>query len=114
MSTTPSASSCVFASAAVRASGAVRPRVAVPARQVTVHAKSAKLGPIRLPTRGAKLTVRAGDGSGLDRDAPENQEKFAIIGYVKGSWLGVHRTTTNSRHRRGLYVPQKDCETIKV
>lgn len=81
MSATTSASARVFASVAVRASGAARPRVAVPAPTVSAPAKSARLGPIRLPGRGAKLVVRA-DGEGLDRDAPELQEKFAIIGCV--------------------------------
>ena len=79
MSAITSASPRVFASVAVRASGAARPRVAVPAPTVSAPAKSARLGAIRVPGRGAKLVVRA-DGEGLDRDAPELQEKFAIIG----------------------------------
>ena len=82
MSATTSASARVFASVAVRASGAARPRVAVLAPTVSAPAKSARLGPERHPGRGAKLVVRA-DGEGLDRDAPELQEKFAIIGCVR-------------------------------
>jgi hypothetical protein len=61
--------------------GAARPRIAVPTTTVSAPAKSARLGSIGLPGRGAKLVVRA-DGEGLDRDAPELQEKFAIIGCV--------------------------------
>ena len=79
MSATTSASARVFASVAIRASGAARPRVAVLAPTVSAPAKSARLGPERHPGRGAKLVVRA-DGEGLDRDAFELQEKFAIIG----------------------------------
>jgi hypothetical protein len=81
MSATTSASARVFASVAIRASGAARPRVAVLAPTVSAPAKSARLGPEGHPGRGAKLVVRA-DGEGLDRDAPELQEKFAIIGCV--------------------------------
>ena len=82
MSATTSASARVFASVALRASGAARPRVAVLAPTVSAPAKSARLGPERRSGRGAKLVVRA-DGEGLDRDAPELQEKFAIIGCVR-------------------------------
>ena len=84
MSATTSASARVFASVALRASGAARPRVAVLAPTVSAPAKSARLGPEGHPGRGAKLVVRA-DGEGLDRDAPELQEKFAIIGCVRNS-----------------------------
>ena len=53
-----------------------------PARPTAPAAKSAVLGGVRLPERAARLVVRA-ENQGLDRDAPELQEKFAIIGCVR-------------------------------
>ena len=72
----------ITASAAGRAPAVARRCGCAPARPIAPSAKSAVLGGVRLPERAARLVVRA-EKEGLDRDAPELQEKFAIIGCVR-------------------------------